>query len=471
MRSDRPTVRATLLAASLAVLGGCAVGPTYQAPQVAGSSAWQAPQPAGAKAVNLVDWWGQFDDPVMAELVQAALATHPSLARAQARIAQARAQAGVDRSAQFPGLVGNVGEQREAMWHGGAQNLNTRNLDARWELDLFGGRAAANEASRARWAASEADEQAARVSLAAEVADTVVDVRACRLVVAIFEQDVRSHGLTTDLTRLKMKAGFSSTSDAALSDAATADARQRMQAQRARCDLDVKALVALTDVPEPTLRARLAARDSLPQPATIVVDAVPAHALSQRPDVVAAERRLRAASADINVAEAARYPSLSLEGTIGRIESSGSGAVFSGWSLLGGLTAPLLDAGGRRAGADAARARYDEALADWQQTVRDAVRETEEALVRLDDTGKREDDIAASARDYASFVGASDDRYRAGPGNLFDVEQARRTALGARVNLITVQRDRVVAWIALYKTLGGGWSPDAPARVAQSGSR
>jgi len=469
MRSERSMPGLALSALMAAALGGCAVGPAYTAPTIeTPSAAWQAPQPSGGKSLDR--WWDQFDDPVVADLVRAALATHPSLARARARIEQARAQAGIDRSAQFPALVGQLGEQRQAMWHGGAQNLHTRDLDARWEIDLFGGRAAATDASRARWAAAEADAQAARVSLAAEVAGAVVDTRACGLAVAILDQDVRSHAQTIDLTRLKMKAGFSSNSDATLSDAAGADARQRAQAQRARCDLDFKALVALTDLPEAELRQRIAARDALPQPAAIAVEGVPARALAQRPDVAAAERRLRAASADINVAEAARYPSLSLEGTIGRIEASGGGGVFSGWSLLGGLTAPLLDAGGRRAGAQAARARYDEALADWRQTVRDAARETEEALVRLDDTGKRVDDVAAAARDYAGFVDASNERYRAGPGNLFDVEQARRTALAAQLSLVGVQRDRIVAWIALYKTLGGGWRADdsGDARVAQA---
>jgi outer membrane protein TolC len=107
-------------------------------------------------------------------------------------------------------------------------------------------------------------------------------------------------------------------------------------------------------------------------------------------------------------------------------------------------------------------------MADYRQTVRDAVRETEEALVRLDDTARRQVDSAAAARDYARYVDASDDRYRAGPGNLFDVEQARRTALAAQLDLVTVRRDRVVAWIALYKTLGGGWH-DATPTVADAG--
>jgi multidrug efflux system outer membrane protein len=214
------------------------------------------------------------------------------------------------------------------------------------------------------------------------------------------------------------------------------------------------------DPEEPALRQRLAARSGLPRPAAIAVDTLPARLLAQRPDIAAAERALQATNAEIGYAEAQRYPSISLSGSAGRVQLSTGGSAVTGWSLLPAISLPLFDGGVRRAEVKAAEAAHAEAYAAYRQAVRDALKETERALVRLDAAARRETGAAAAARDYERYVSASDDRFKLGSGSLFELEDARRSYLGVQLTLLTVQQDRVLAWIALYKAVGGGWQAE-----------
>ncbi|AMO97116.1 efflux transporter, outer membrane factor (OMF) lipo, NodT family protein [Collimonas fungivorans] len=460
----------------LSVIAGCVVGPTYQEPTPATSSQAVLPQfqaslpPTAANgnaAANLTDWWSQFDDPLVSELVATAQASNPSLAQALARIAQARAAAGSAGSALFPSVAADASSTRSKSLSGttglGSASIITTNstaaFDASWELDLFGGKRKTAEAANARVFARNADWYGAKVSLAAEVGSTLVNYRACVATAAMLAQDLKSREQTAQLTALKVKAGFTAPADGALINGSTADARQKLVVQRTECDLDIKALVALTDIPEPALRTKLAVNERLPTPRGFVVESVPAQALSQRPDIAVAERELAAASAEINVAQANRYPSLSLLGSIGigGFRFDGSSSRSDTWSFGPSLKLPLFDAGLLRAQVDLARGRYDEAYAGYQLQVRSAAREIEEALVRLDAAARREDDAALAAKEYESYFRANDDKFKAGSGSLFELEDARRTFLSAQQTQISVQREHVTAWIALYKALGGGW--------------
>jgi NodT family efflux transporter outer membrane factor (OMF) lipoprotein len=245
-----------------------------------------------------------------------------------------------------------------------------------------------------------------------------------------------------------------------LASAGVANASASLTAQEAECELGVKSLVALTGLDEPKLRQHLGQEvAAIPVPAALEVRAVPAQLLSQRPDLVAAERTLAAASADIGVAEASRYPRLSLLGSVavGRTSAGGMTLNTSPWSFGPSLSLPLFDGGRLHAQVSSARAGYDMALASYQGAVRSAVRETEQSLVRLDAAGKRLDDVAASARDYRRYFESAQENWRAGGISLLTLEESRRSALQAEQTLISTRRDRVLYGIALYKALGGGW--------------
>jgi len=229
----------------------------------------------------------------------------------------------------------------------------------------------------------------------------------------------------------------------------------------------LKALVALTGIPEPALRDKLgAASATLPQPAQIGVSSVPGEVLAQRPDLYIAARDLEAASADVSAARAQRLPHVSLGGSIsaGRFES-GDAAISGGLWSIGPLsvTLPIFDAGKRAANVESARAQYDAAAVAYRAKLRGAVREVEEALVQLESTSLRNEDARIAAEGFDASYKATDARFRGGLASLFELEDARRSAAQAHSQWIELQRERVAAWITLYRALGGGWSSGAQA--------
>lgn len=451
-----------LLAFSL-LLSGCTVGPDYRPPEPALSATWQARLPHGGQQPALLDWWGQFNDPVLTELQKKAEADSPTLDAALAQIDRARATLTSSRSALFPNLDANGTYSRArqvAAGNGVISDSRAGRLDAAWELDLFGGTQRRAEAAEARIQARVDDWHDARITLAAEVADLYVQYRGCLLLADAYEQQAASQQSTISLTRLAADAGFTATGDLALSEASAAQVRSAATQQRGACDLLVKSLVSLSGEDEPAIRALLAqGKPELPRPAALAIQALPADLIRQRPDLAAIEREVAATSAEIGVAVADQLPSLSLSGSIG-IAATGTGGSGTTWSYGPALSLPLFDAGRRAAAVTSAEAAYAQALANYRQQVRSVVLEVEQALVNLDTADRREGDAAQAAAGFERNFQAVDAAWQAGNASLLDREQARRNALDAEIALITLRQQQVRNWIALYKAAGGGWQMD-----------
>ncbi len=462
---------AAFAAAGLAACAAAPSGPATPVPAAEVPPQWHAPLPRDGSTQQLAQWWKQFDDPLVPSLIDAAEAASPNLATARSRIAQADAQRVAATGALLPTVDANAAAER------GRQDFITptgtllsAGVRASWEIDLFGAARAGRQAAVARSDEARAGWHAARVSVAAELATNYVGLRACEAVLDEVKTDAASREQTARLTALSRHAGFQSPANEALSRASAAQARAQVSQQQAQCDLDVKALVAMTGLPEDDLRRRLAARRAtLPRPAQLQVAEVPGSVLAQRPDVYMAERELAAASADVAQARARRLPQVSVAGTLtaARFESGGLSANGTLWTI-GPLSVslPLFDAGVRRANVDAAKARYDEAASKYRAALRDAVREVEQALVVLDSTTRRSDDARVAAEGFDESYRAAQARYRGGLASLFELEDARRSAVQAHSQLIELQRAQVTAWINLYRALGGGW--DSPQHSASA---
>jgi len=450
-----------LFLATLLLLGGCALGPDYHRPDVNMPTAWHAP--GTGTITDVSTWWERLNDPVLNTLLAAAQKNNPTLDKAVAAIAKARASRTSAQAGFFPSF--NIGADATASGSlrngSGTTRVGTVGVDASWELDLLGKTRRSAESAGALVQAREADWQGARVSLAAEVAGVYVQYRAGRLKQAYYEEQSRSQAKTSEITRILADAGFTAKADAGLAEASAAATRSTSLQQKAECDVLVKSLVALTGLEEMKIRTILGdGTPSLPQPEGFVVTSVPADLLRQRPDIVAAEGALASASALIGVAKAAQWPSLSLSGSIGLSATHGEKAIAP-WSFGPAITLPIFDGGRIRAGVASARADYDSALADYQQTVRTAVKEVEQALVRLDGVSQREPQELKSAQGYRAYLSAQEQNWRAGGVSLLDVETARRSAISAEVSLLALQENRLLYWIALYKAVGGGWQADA----------
>jgi outer membrane protein TolC len=232
--------------------------------------------------------------------------------------------------------------------------------------------------------------------------------------------------------------------------------------QRAVCDLLVKSLVSLTDADESVLRRDLDANTgTFPSPVDITVASLPAEVLAQRPDIFASARELEQASAEADRANALRWPRVTLTGNIGKSRVSSEGVTTDGtvWSVGPvAVTIPLFDGGAARANASVAHARYEASVVDFAARLREAVREVESALVTLDSTAIRSTSVSAAAAGFASAYAAVNDRYRNGAANLFELEEVRRSMIAADRAVVSLRRERIVAWIDLYRAVGGGWS-------------
>ncbi|CAN7701376.1 efflux transporter outer membrane subunit [Duganella sp. LjRoot269] len=455
-------LRAAALAVAAALAGCVTQAP---APHVAAQAPqqWQAPLPHNGSQADLASWWKQQSDTLLVQLIESAQAVSPTVASAGSRIAQSRSERVAAGAALAPSLDAAASvsrsNQQSALPTG---TTSQAALQASWEIDLFGGKRAARDAAQARLDSAHAGWHDARVSVAAEVANQYYGLRACEQLLAVAKQDASSRADTARLTELSAKAGFQSPASMALARASAADGNSRYIAQRAVCDVDVKALVALTSMPEPELRQKLAAGAASAAVApSIAIAELPARTLSQRPDVFTAEREVTAASADVGSAQAQRYPRLTLSGAVGvaNFRAAGENTKTDTWNIGPvSLSLPIFDAGRRRANVDAASARYDAAVSAYRATVRQAVSEVEQALVNLDATGERATDAQTALEGYRVNFTAVEDRYKNGLASLFELEDARRTRLSAEQTVINLQRERSAAWVALYRAAGGGWT-------------
>lgn len=454
----------TIASLSLAALAvACATPQLPVAPTAAPAAQWQAPLPQGGVDPALAGWWQRFDDPLVAELVGRAQRESASLAQAAARVREARAGLTEARARQQPSVNLQAQASRGSTATTGftASTQAATDVQAQWEVDLFGATRAQVAAADARAQGAALAWHGARVSLAAELAQTYVNLRSCEAQLAVLQEDVTSQNKIAELTREKVRVGFEAPANGHLAQAAAADARNRAAATRADCAALLQALSVLTAQPVTALAPLMAPRTAtLPQPSSFAVNAVPAQVLAQRPDVAQAERELVAAAADVGVADAARYPRISIGGSVGLglLRTGGNQQDGLSWGLGPTLVLPIFDGGARAAQQDAARARYDAARASLDAKLRGAAAEVEEALIRLDAAHKREADALSAVQGFKDYFAAAEARWRLGAGSLIEREDARRTALAAQSALLNVQRERVAAWISLYRSVGGGWS-------------
>ncbi len=429
---------------------------------------WYAPLPHDGKVVALAQWWQGQGDPLLVELITAAQAVSPSVSQSLARIEAARANQALARSALLPNVSAQVGVSRGVSQPGiPVATTSQVGLQAAWELDVVGANRAVSNAAVANLEGSQAQWHDARVSVAAEVANLYYSLSTCTQQLSLAQRDAASRTETARLTEINAKAGFLAPSLAAMARASAADGKSRVTQQSAQCDIDTKALVALTAIPEPVLKQKLAgAQVKSAQAAPISVASVPAQTIAQRPDVFAAERDVVVASAQVGSAKAQRFPRLSLNGSIGamRVSSGGVDQDVSTWSFGPlAVSLPLFDGGQRVAAVKSAEANYAATVAVYRSKVRNAVREVEEALVNLQSTESRAEDTKVSTQGYTESLAATQSRFSQGLASLVELEDARRNALASESAQLALGLERNRAWVSLYRALGGGFEPTAAA--------
>jgi outer membrane protein, multidrug efflux system len=447
-------------------LAACAVPSPPATVTIASPAQWQAPLPHHGSLTDLGQWWQRFDDPLLVTLIAAAQQVSPTLASASARIEQARSTQLVIGGGSRPQAEATANSSRgrqTALIGAPLAMLSQARLQASWETDLFGGIAASRTAAEARVQGAQAQWHEARVSVSGELANHYFGWHSCVALVNLARSDHDSRRISEHIARLTVQSGLAAPALAALARASAAESAVRLTQQLSQCEAELKALVALTALDEVDLRQKLLlAPVSNGKFAPFSIATIPAQALLQRPDLYQADREVAAASAEIGSAQAERYPRLTLSGSIGQlnIRSGGASADVSSWSIGPlAISIPVLDAGKFAANLAAVNARYTEAVAIYRAKARQALREVEEALVRLDSINARRAELQTAAQSYLLVFEASELRHKAGLSSLAELEDARRSLLAAQALHINLQRDALSAWVALYRAVGGGWTP------------
>lgn len=450
------------------LLASCTVGPDHQVPAITlpasfsdGGVAWKSHQPGDAAIERA--WWRIYRDGTLNGLAERAAAANQNLQAAAARVEEARALTRAVRSRYFPAIDLNPSAERSQFrFRGpGGGSLLTTNitvpLDFSYEVDLWGKVRRQVEAAKASDEAAAETLRAMRLSVTGEVAQTYWALRAVDA-----EQDLL--GRTVELRRralglLRDQRGAGAISGLVLSRAETevADAEAQLAGlDKSRAEL-VNALAVLCGGVATGSAVRPA--PELPSPPVVPVS-VPSELLRRRPDIRAAERRVAAANAEIGVAQAAFYPSLTIDASLG-YDSSSLGNLFDidaqVWSIGPKVSMPISGAGLRIAQRDAAVAAHQAASADYRQTVLEAIREVENALRGASALARQQqaqDQAAAAARKTLEL---SRNRFTAGLTDFLDVVDAERTRLEAERRARAVRAERLAVSVALAKAMGGSW--------------
>ena len=457
------------------------VGPDYTRPATAESAAWRdtdasvtwkAGAPADAFARG--EWWKLFADATLDDLEARALAANQDLRAAAARVDEARAAAGLARSAYWPQVAANLSVTREQGSLTAPNSLPEplattyrAPLVASWELDLFGRVRRLNESARAQAEASAAAFESVRLSLTAEVAVSYFSLRALdqETALIIHGVELRTHAL--ELVTSRRKSGAATDFDVARAETELATTQAEAAATANNRAALQNALAVL--VGEPATNFQLApALAPLAALQPVVPAGLPSGLLERRPDVAAAERALAAANARIGVAKAAFFPAISLTGGAG-YASGDIDLLFKAdsrtWSIGPSLYLPLFQGGRNRANLERSRAAYDESVATFRQSVLVAFREVQDALTGtrlLADQSAAQDRAVEAARRAGALA---QKRYDAGFVNYFEVIDAQRTVLSAERTSAQLAAQRLNNSVALIKALGGGWTA-APTTVA-----
>ncbi len=452
------------------LLAGCAaVGPNYSPPKPDVPAQWSTPVDSGSlRQTELARWWRQFNDPVLDGLIAQALAANLDLATARAQLREARAQRDLAAAGLAPSVDASVSASRSKSsaeaGSGTSRNLYSAGFDASWEVDVFGGLRRGAQAAQADLDASVASLHDVQVSLVAEVAVNYVDLRTAQRRLAIANSSLALLRETYDLARWRMQAGLASELDVAQARTELESAQAAVPALRTSVVEARHRLAVLLGLNPGELGARLGSAGTIPVLRHAVTVGIPADTLRQRPDVRVAERRLAAQTARLGEAEAARYPSFKLSGSIGleALTLSGLGSGDAGTrSLLGSITAPIFDAGRIRANIGVQDAKLEQARLAYRAAVLKALEEVENSLAGVANASERRVRLERAAASAQDTLLIARQRYSSGLTDFLSVLDSQRTLLNLEDELASSAGALATAQIQLYKALGGGWSPTA----------
>ncbi len=458
-------ISAALLAAL--TLAGCAVGPTYQRPEVPIPAQWQVDIQTANDLANTT-WWDQFRDPVLNNLIQTALQENKDVQIAAARVEEFMGRYGVIRSEQFPQVGANADAARTRTSESGSlpsgtNPINTFQVDlgVSFELDLWGKLRSATEAARAQLLATEEAKRTVILTLVSQLASSYVQLLDLDQQLAVTQATLKIRSESVRINDLRFKAGLISELDYQQAVAEYQNAAVQVPRLERFIGQQENAISLLLGR-NPGKISRGVTLDQLALPQ--VPGGLPSELLARRPDIQQAEQQLIAANALIGVAKAAFFPSISLTGLFG-VASTDLSDLFKGpsktWQFAGQLAQPIFTGGRLEGQLQAAEAVQQQALLNYQRVIQNAFAEVDDSLIAVSKLREQLKDQVAQVNALQRNVDLATLRYKNGYSDYLTVVDAERNLFTAQLQYVQDQGLLFVTLVNLYKALGGGWVNEA----------
>jgi len=445
------------------LLTSCAIGPQYSRPALDVPDAFRDQTGAPAKE-SLADlsWWDVYRDPTLRDLLITAVDQNRDIKIAAARVSEARAQAAIARVAQFPQINADFTGQRGRVFQAGdyaTGQLFSIEGQLSFELDLWGRLSSLSDAARSILLATEYARDGVTSSLVGDTATAYFDLISFDQQLRITQRTLGVRQRFLDLTQSRLRNGAAAAVDVNRADASLA-ATQAIAADLKRqiAQTENRLRILLGENPAPVPRPDIDL-EGLPPPPDVPAG-LPSSLLERRPDLRQAEENLTAATANVRVAKAALFPTISLTGLFGW-ESLDLSKLFTGptkvWGIGLDVLQPLINAQRNRHQVEAAQARAEQALLQYQSAVAQAFREVSDALVAQQHFAEQ---LRAQEQQVRALQDASARilrRYEVGYSSYFEVIDADSSLYAAQLLLVQARRNSLVNVVQLYKALGGGW--------------
>jgi len=463
-------IRPLLLLTGTSLLGACMVGPKYNKPPVATPAAyketgdWKIAQPRDA--INRGPWWEIFGDAQLNALAQQVDVSNQNVRVAEAKLRQAEALVEQSRAGFFPTLTGNTSATRSrtpsvsgaSTASSAPANVYNLSLNASWAPDLWGSVRSTVDANVANAQASAANVAGVRLLAQSQLAINFFQLRVLDSQRQLLETTVAAYQKSLELTRNRYNAGVAARAEVVLAETQLRSTQAQLidvGVQRAQLEHAIAILIGKPPAEFDLAPAVLAV--AVP----VLPPGLPSELLERRPDIAGAERQMAAANAQIGVAQAAYFPSLTLSGVFGFRANSPPSWLTSPsrlWSVGPALAETLFDGGSRRAVKKQAEAAYDANVATYRQTVLNAFKEVEDNLSALrileEEAKTQEEAVKASKLSTELTV----NQYKAGTVNYLNVVTVQATQLNNEATAVKLQGQRLVAAVTLVQALGGGWN-------------
>ncbi|MBH0177787.1 MAG: efflux transporter outer membrane subunit [Nitrospira sp.] len=458
-------------------LSGCLMGPDYKRPDTPQSDSWRLPSGASGSIANL-PWWELLKDEALQQLIRTALEENLDLQMAAANIDEYQAQLTIAQYDLIPSLSAsgtafgfrNTNGNVLSIPGGGAVPISQRDgttlsqlsgdVGLKWEVDLWGRIRRSVEASRAQLLSKQENQRAVVLSLVGNVAESYLDLRALDLQIDITTRTFKAWDDSVRLSKLRYQKGDIPKLDLDRFVAERAGtAAQLADLERQVVQRENQISVLLGHKPMAVSRGRLLTEQPMPPE---IPPGLPSELLQRRPDIVQAEQELVAATANIGVAQAMRFPQLALTGQAGGTQLNISDMSFNPYATFMGaaaLTAPLYNASALGYQVKVSEAKGNQAIARYRKTILQAFQEVEDALVSVQKTKEQQEAQEQQVQALESSLHLAELRYQGGRASYLDLLTAKRTLFDAELALAKTRRNQLVSMVKLYKALGGGWSP------------